>query len=72
MTCADGPKTRIIATEPASGSSPWENRRVAFAVPADCPAHWLVLELEARIAAETLAAGAAWFDDVRVLPATDG
>jgi hypothetical protein len=72
MTCADGPKTRIIATEPASGSSPWETRRAAFAVPADCPAQWLVLELEARIAAETLAAGAAWFDDVRVLPATEG
>ena len=72
MTCADGPGTRIIATEPASGSSPWETRRAAFVVPADCPAQWLVLELEARIAAETLAAGAAWFDDVRVLPATEG
>ena len=27
MTCADGPKTRIIATEPAAGSSPWETRQ---------------------------------------------
>ena len=37
MTCADGPRTRIIATEPASGSSPWETRRAAFVVPADGP-----------------------------------
>jgi tetratricopeptide (TPR) repeat protein len=72
LTCADGAKTRIMATEPEVGTSAWGSRTAGFAVPDDCLAQWLVLELDARIAAETLAAGTAWFDDVRVLPATDG
>jgi hypothetical protein len=72
VTCADGPLQRIIATEPEVGTSPWRAHASAFRVPLGCPAQWLTLELEARIAAETLAAGTAWFDDLRVLPATQG
>jgi len=72
VTCADGVRTRIIATDAEAGTSPWEDRAAAFSVPEGCPAQWLVLELEARIPAETLAAGSAWFDEVRVVPATEG
>ena len=57
----------ILATEPSTGSSPWRTHAVAFDVPADCPAQWLTLELDARIAAETQAMGTAWFDDVEVV-----
>lgn len=71
MTCADEPQSRILATTAVTGSSPWVSLATPFSVPARCPAQWLVLELEARIAAETLAVGAAWFDDVRVVGARD-
>jgi hypothetical protein len=67
VTCADGTAGVILATEPSTGSSPWRTHAVAFDVPADCPAQWLTLELDARIAAETQAMGAAWFDDVEVV-----
>lgn len=72
LTCTGSPSQRIMTTEPQAGSSPWEDRSAAFRVPADCSAQWLVLELDARIPAETLAAGTAWFDDVRVSPAGNG
>jgi hypothetical protein len=67
MTCADGPAVRILATDPEAGTRPWRASSAVFAVPAGCPAQWLILELDARIAAETLARGTAWFDDVRVV-----
>jgi len=67
LTCADGPAGTILATEPSAGSSPWRQHAAAFDVPPDCPAQWLVLELDARIAAETQAMGTAWFDDVEVV-----
>jgi tetratricopeptide (TPR) repeat protein len=67
ITCADGSGGQILATPPASGTSAWKHYAASFVVPADCPAQWLVLELDARIAAETLAMGTAWFDDVRVV-----
>lgn len=67
VTCADGTAGVILATEPSTGSSPWRTHAVAFDVPADCPAQWLTLELDARIAAETQAMGTAWFDDVAVV-----
>jgi hypothetical protein len=67
LTCADGPAGTILATEPSAGSSPWRQYAAAFDVPPDCPAQWLILELDARIAAETQAMGTAWFDDVEVV-----
>jgi Tfp pilus assembly protein PilF len=67
VTCADGTAGVILATEPSTGSSPWRTHAVAFDVPTDCPAQWLTLELDARIAAETQAMGTAWFDDVEVV-----
>jgi hypothetical protein len=67
LTCADGAAETILVTEPSAGSSPWRQHTAAFDVPANCPAQWLVLELDARIAAETQAMGTAWFDDVEVV-----
>ena len=66
LTCADGPAGTILASEPSAGSSPWLQHAAAFDVPPDCPAQWLILELDARIAAETQAMGTAWFDDLEV------
>ena len=67
VTCADGPPGPLLATPPVAGTHPWQADSAAFDVPAGCPAQWLVLELDARIAAETLARGTAWFDDVRIV-----
>jgi hypothetical protein len=67
LTCADGPAGTILASEPLAGYSPWRQHAAAFDVPPDCPAQWLILELDARIAAETQAMGTAWFDDVEVV-----
>jgi len=67
LTCADGPAGQILATPPTAGTSPWRSYSAEFDVPAGCPAQWLVLELDARIAAETLARGTVWFDDVHVV-----
>jgi len=67
VTCAEGPGGRLIATRPEAGTRPWQVNSAAFDVPAGCPAQWLVLELDARIAAETLARGTAWFDDLRIV-----
>jgi hypothetical protein len=50
----------------------WTTVEEPFTVPADCPAQWLVLKLDARIPAETLAVGGAWFDDVRIRRAQAG
>jgi len=67
LTCADGAAGQILATPPTAGTSPWRSYSAEFDVPPGCPAQWLVLELDARIAAETLARGTAWFDDVHVV-----
>jgi tetratricopeptide (TPR) repeat protein len=67
VTCADGPAGQVLATPPTSGTQPWRKSAAVFDVPPDCPAQWLVLELDARIAAETQSRGTAWFDDVRIV-----
>ncbi len=67
VTCADGRGEPLLATAPQAGSSGWRVQQVRFAVPDDCGAEWLTLELEARIPAESQAFGSAWFDDVRVV-----
>ena len=48
----------------------WRGEQADFTVPAEgCTAQWLQLELQARIPAETLARGTAWFDNIVVSPA---
>jgi len=67
ISCAGAREATLLVTPPVAGSRPWHSDSAEFAVPEDCPAQWLTLELEARIAAETQARGTAWFDDVRVI-----
>lgn len=67
LTCVDGQGGNLLLNEPLKGSSPWQAHRVDFDVPQSCSAQWLRLDFDARIAAETLATGVAWFDNVHVV-----
>ncbi len=69
LVCAQGGGERLLNGELLQGSAPWRRHEQGFTVPPGCPAQWLQLELDARIAAETYARGAAWFDDVVILAA---
>ena len=71
VDCAEKSGPRLAASTSKSGTSPWTEESLAFAVPSRCPAQWLRLELDARIAAETYGFGTAWFDDLRVSPLHD-
>ena len=71
IDCAEQPTQHLGASATKAGSSPWTEESLAFAVPARCPAQWLRLELDARIAAETYGFGTAWFDDLRVAALKD-
>lgn len=66
LTCAeDG---RLIAeTEPMSGRREWRKFSLDFEVPVtDCGGQWLTLRIPARIPAEQLIGGVAWFDDLQI------
>ncbi len=65
----DQARERLVETELFKGRGEWTEFRVEFAVPEDCSAQTLRLELAARIAAETQASGSAEFDDIEVTPA---
>jgi hypothetical protein len=51
-----------------SGINPsWRSVEFSFAVPAfDCPAQYLRLDLDARMASEKFVSGAVWFDNVQI------
>jgi len=66
LTCTAGANPERVNGPLLHGTSEWASVEEPFTVPADCPAQWLVLKLDARIPAETLAVGGAWFDDVRI------
>jgi hypothetical protein len=66
LTCPDGNAGRIGASPAESGTSGWRIKRMNFTVPDGCPAQWLHLTLESRVANETTAMGAAWFDDMQI------
>jgi hypothetical protein len=66
LTCAeDG---RVFAeTEPMSGHRAWSGFSLDLAVPADsCSGQWLTLRIPARIPAEQLIGGTAWFDNLQI------
>lgn len=66
LTCAeDG---RVIAeTEPMSGHRPWSGFGVNLVVPTSlCNGQWLTLRIPARIPAEQLVGGTAWFDNLQI------
>lgn len=65
LQCAEPPRGRLGSSRRLAGSSPWSTLEFDFDVPAEnCGAQWLRLELAARIPAETLVGGRAWFDDI--------
>ena len=67
VQCADGQRTRLGTSRRLTGSAPWTTLDLDFDIPAqDCGGQWLRLELAARIPAETLIGGRAWFDDVAI------
>ena len=65
LQCAEPPRGRLGSSRRLAGSSPWSTLEFDFDVPTEnCGAQWLRLELAARIPAETLVGGRAWFDDI--------
>lgn len=51
------------------GTMPWQSFRLDFTVPAEgCAGQRLLLRLAARIPAEQLVGGEAWFDDLKIEP----
>jgi tetratricopeptide (TPR) repeat protein len=66
LTCAEDQRP-IGETEPMSGRREWTRFTLDFEVPlADCGGQWLTLRVPARIPAEQLIGGAAWFDDLQI------
>jgi tetratricopeptide (TPR) repeat protein len=66
LSCAE--KNQPIAeTDPMSGRREWTQFSLDFEVPVtDCGGQWLTLRIPARIPAEQLIGGVAWFDDMQI------
>jgi len=66
LSCAEDGKP-LAESEPMSGRREWQAFTLDFSVPpSGCGGQWLVLRVPARIAAEQLIGGTAWFDDMQV------
>ena len=66
VSCAENSKA-LVDTDPMRGRRPWQDFTTEFDVPEQgCGGQWLTLRIPARIAAEQLIGGVAWFDDMRV------
>jgi hypothetical protein len=53
-------------------SSVWKPVEFSFTVPgSNCPAQYLHLDLDARMASEQFVSGEVWFDNVRILRVGD-
>lgn len=66
LTCAEDSRP-IAETDPMSGRREWTRFSLDFEVPAeDCGGQWLTLRVPARIPAEQLIGGVAWFDDLQI------
>jgi len=72
VTCSEAVDQPVAGSMPVRGETLWTQATLAFEVPSGCDAQWLSLELDARIPAETQAFGSAWFDDVKIVRASDG
>src|SRR6266404_2298847 len=67
VTCAGGATRSIGESRMITGiSSTWKPVEFSFAVPSDCPAQYVHLDLDARMASEQFVSGMVWFDNVRV------
>jgi hypothetical protein len=67
IVCAAGNNV-LLESEKFSGRRTWGEFSQDFQVPSGgCSAQWLKLRLDARIPAEQLAGGRAWFDSLRIV-----
>jgi hypothetical protein len=68
VTCAGRETESIGESDMVRGiASTWKDIEFSFAVPgADCPAQYLRLDLEARMASEQFISGTVWFDDLQI------
>ena len=67
LSCAEPPGMNLLTTDPLRGNVVWRQQESVFRVPANCPAQWLRLVLQARTPSEMTALGTAWFDQVVIL-----
>ena len=66
LTCAEDGRA-IAETEPMRGRHGWKDFELDLVVPNEtCGGQWLTLRVPARIPAEQLIGGAAWFDDFQI------
>jgi hypothetical protein len=68
ITCAEGSRELLLATERVAGTMPWTHFNSSFDVPdrEDCRAQEIRLVLAARIAAEQEVSGTIEFDSLRI------
>ncbi len=66
VDCAAAPHQRLATSELMKGHNDWRQAELRFQVPPGCGAQWLTLQLDARIPAESLASGQAWFTALRL------
>jgi hypothetical protein len=73
VTCVEGPTTAIGESGMIKGvSSAWKILEFPFTVPAsNCPAQYLHLDFDARMASEQFVSGEMWFDNIRILRVGD-
>ena len=73
VTCVEGPTATIGESGMIKGiSSVWKTVEFSFTVPgSNCPAQYLHLDLDARMASEQFVSGEVWFDNVRILRVGD-
>jgi len=66
LSCVEDSRT-LAESEPMSGRSDWREFRIELIVPDQgCGGQWLTLRLPARIKAEQLIGGVAWFDGLKI------
>jgi hypothetical protein len=72
ITCVEGP-TAIGESGMIKGiSSAWKTVEFSFTIPnSNCPAQYLHLDLDARMASERFVSGQVWVDNVRILRVGD-
>ncbi|MGA3308108.1 MAG: hypothetical protein ABSD08_05785 [Xanthobacteraceae bacterium] len=68
IVCAGGAMTRVGESPMIIGMTPaWRNVAFTFTVPAtDCPAQYVRLDLDTRMASEQLVTGSMLFDELRI------
>lgn len=67
LACA-GSLSALAGSEPLKGDTGWTPFSLEFEVPGQgCGGQWLQLALSARMDAERMASGRAWFDELRIV-----